>query len=87
MHESVRFASTCPKCQVQQPQQGFSRAALRRLFNGGWPIEAYCEGCDEFWVISPKERVVLAFGLRSDNECGAADSCDDLVLREGRLGR
>ena len=63
MHESIPFTSTCPKCQVQQSQRGFSRAALGRLLNGGHPIEAYCVTCDEFWAISPRERAVLAVGL------------------------
>ena len=65
MHGSVPFTSTCPKCQLQQAQQGFSRAALGRLLKGGYPIEGYCEGCDEFWPISPAERVALAIDLGS----------------------
>lgn len=63
MHGSVPFESTCPKCHLQQVQQGFSRAALGRLLKGGYPIEGYCEGCDEFWPISPAERVALAIDL------------------------
>jgi hypothetical protein len=64
-HGSVPFTSTCPKCNLQQAQQGFSRAALGRLLKGGYPIEGYCEGCDEFWPISPAERVALAIELGS----------------------
>lgn len=64
-HGSVSFKSTCPKCNLQQVQQGFSRAALGRLFKGGYPIEGYCESCDEFWPISPAERVALALELGS----------------------
>jgi hypothetical protein len=60
---SVPFTSTCPKCSLQQVQQGFSRAALGRLLKGGYPIEGYCESCDEFWPISPTERVALAIEL------------------------
>lgn len=63
IHGSVPFTSTCPKCQVQQVQQGFSRAALGRLLKGGYPIEGYCTGCDDFWPISPAERVALAIDL------------------------
>jgi len=64
MHQPVPFTSVCPKCGVPQPQRGFSRAALGRLLNGGYPIEAYCVACDEFWAISPAERVALAAGTR-----------------------
>ena len=63
--ESIPFASMCPKCLGQQPQRGFSRAALGELLNGGHPIEAYCVTCDEFWAISLSERVALAEGLSS----------------------
>lgn len=66
MHESIPFTSTCPKCQAQQAQRGFSLAALGRLLNGGHPIEAYCVTCDEFWAISPRERAALASGLGGD---------------------
>jgi hypothetical protein len=65
IHGSVPFTSTCPKCQLQQVQQGFSRAALGRLLKGGYPIEGYCAGCDDFWPISPAERVALAIDLGS----------------------
>jgi len=34
-------------------------ADLVRLLNGGYPIEAYCVSCDEFWPISVRERVAL----------------------------
>ena len=40
MHLSVHFVSICPKCNHQQPQGGYSRAALGRLLSGGYPIEA-----------------------------------------------
>jgi hypothetical protein len=66
MHESIPFTSTCPKCQVQQTQRGFSRAALGRLLHSGHPIEAYCMTCDEFWVISARERAALVAGLAGD---------------------
>ena len=64
-HGSVPFTSTCPKCHLQQEQQGFSRAALGRLLKGGYPIEGYCESCDDVWSISPAERVALAIELGS----------------------
>jgi hypothetical protein len=61
----VPFTSTCPKCHLQQAQQGFSRAALGRLLKGGYPIEGYCASCGEFWPIGPAERVALAIELGS----------------------
>ena len=63
MHLSVHFASICPKCHRQQPQGGYSRAALGRLLNGGYPIEAYCVTCDEFWLINATERIAVAAEL------------------------
>jgi len=66
MHESIPFTSTCPKCRVHQAQRGFSLAALGRLLNNGHPIEAYCVTCDEFWIISARERAALAAGLDGD---------------------
>jgi hypothetical protein len=35
MHESNFFASSCPRCRRQQPQRGFSRAALLILLSAG----------------------------------------------------
>jgi hypothetical protein len=67
MHLIVHFLSICPKCNHEQPQGGYSRAALRRLLNGGCPIEAYCVTCDEFWLISTGERVAVAAELSSAN--------------------
>jgi hypothetical protein len=63
IHLSVHFVSICPKCNHQQPQGGYSRAALGRLLNGGYPIEAYCVTCDEFWLINTAERIAVAAEL------------------------
>jgi hypothetical protein len=63
MHEPIPFVSTCPGCTQRQPQRGFSRAAILRLLNGGYPIEAYCVMCDEFWSISLAERVAITMQL------------------------
>ena len=65
IHLSVHFVSICPKCNHEQPQGGYSRAALGRLLNGGYPIEAYCVTCDEFWLINTIERIVVATELSS----------------------
>ena len=63
MPEPIPFVSTCPVCRQRQPQRGFSRAAILRLLNGGYPIEAYCVPCDEFWSISLAERVAITMQL------------------------
>ena len=65
LRECIPFTSICPTCQAQQPQRGFSRAALGRLLSGGYPIEAYCVACDDFWTISLSERVAIAVTLAS----------------------
>jgi hypothetical protein len=54
------FISTCPWCAHEQPQLAYDRDSLMRLLNGGYPVEAYCDRCDEFWPISAKERAGLA---------------------------
>ena len=56
---SVPFESMCPKCGEVQPQRGFDRSSLLRLLSSGYPVEAYCTTCDEFWPITAKERAVL----------------------------
>jgi len=66
MIESVPFTSLCPKCKHAQSQSGFSRAELRRLFDRGHPIEAYCVVCDDFWAISVRERLELAKAIAVD---------------------
>ena len=56
---NVPFESICPKCAQMRPQRGFDRNSLLRLLSSGYPVEAYCESCDEFWSISAKERAEL----------------------------
>ena len=55
----VGFRSVCPKCAEMRPQRGYDRNSLLRLLNGGYPVEAYCVACDEYWPTSIKERVAL----------------------------
>jgi hypothetical protein len=55
----IPFLSPCPKCAQVRLQRGYDRASLVRLFNQGYPVEAYCETCDEFWSVSAKERAAL----------------------------
>ena len=55
----VGFRSMCPKCAQMRPQRGYDRNSLLRLLNGGYPVEAYCVACEEYWPISIKERAAL----------------------------
>jgi hypothetical protein len=55
----VPFVSMCPTCAQMRPQPGYDRNSLLRLLGGGYPLEAYCSMCDEFWSISAKERATL----------------------------
>lgn len=59
MVQIIVFASTCPTCQREQPQDGYSVESLQRLLRGGYPIEAYCTDCNEFWSISLRKRIEL----------------------------
>jgi hypothetical protein len=59
VQESMRFTAVCPRCRRQQPQQGFSRAALLRLLDDDLDIQAYCAPCRNFWPISDEERLLL----------------------------
>ena len=61
---SIPFTSTCPKCRVQRSQRGQS-FALQRLLDGGQPIEAFCEFCNEYWPIYPRERAEIAKDIAS----------------------
>jgi len=56
---SIPFASMCPKCAQVRPQRGYDSNSLLRLLNRGYPVEAHCAICDEFWSISLKERAAL----------------------------
>lgn len=63
MHESILCVSTCPRCNLPQPQRRFIRVALERLLKRGHPIEGYCLVCDEFWSGSPQESAAIAKAL------------------------
>jgi len=67
-HGPIPFTSTCPRCARERPQRGFPRTALGRLLDKGYPIEAYCVMCDQFWPISPRERAMLRGALSRSNE-------------------
>jgi hypothetical protein len=55
----VPFVSMCPACGQMRPQPGYDHNSLLRLLRGGYPVEAYCSMCDDFWSISAKERATL----------------------------
>jgi hypothetical protein len=74
MTQAIVFVSTCPSCRREQPQDAFSVADLLRLLNGGYPIEAYCVPCDEFWPIGLKERVELGEAVTA--------ACEGTYLRD-----
>jgi hypothetical protein len=59
LFDSLPFMSLCPKCKDVRSQLGYSLRALLRLLNGNHPVEAYCVICNEYWPISPQERVRL----------------------------
>jgi hypothetical protein len=68
MHGPIPFTSTCPRCTREQHQRGLSHAALRGLLDKGYPIQAYCVMCDQFWPISARERAMLRGALPRPNE-------------------
>jgi hypothetical protein len=57
--QGFAFVATCPSCKRAQLQNAFTRAALVRLLNGGYPVEGYCTACDEFWIVSIQKRVEI----------------------------
>lgn len=71
MNEAIVFASICPICKGEQVQQRFNVASLHRLINAGHPIEAYCEACDEYWLIDLQQRVELGEVVRFWRNVGA----------------
>ena len=64
MSQSIAFASMCPNCKRAQPQE-FTTVSLALLLKGGYPIEAYCMRCEEFWSINDQQRNELVEALAS----------------------
>lgn len=62
-YDSVPFTATCPKCQQQVLQHGYSRIVLFGFLDMLHPIDAYCPGCDELWPISAEERHAIGASL------------------------
>jgi hypothetical protein len=58
--ERISFTSKCSKCAQVRHQRGYDRGSLQRLLNRGYPVEAYCPACDQYWQVSLKERTALA---------------------------
>ena len=71
MNEAIVFASMCPVCKDEQVQYRFSVASLHRLLKAGHPVEAYCETCDEYWLIGVQQRVELGEIVRFWRNVGA----------------
>jgi hypothetical protein len=63
------FMSPCPRCAQVRLQRGYDRASLLMLFNHGYPVEAYCERCDEFWSVNAKECAALVAAAISGGGC------------------
>jgi len=63
MSRMIAFASICASCGREQPQSTFTVAGILRQLNGGYPIEAYCTACEEFWPIDLQKRVELTEAL------------------------
>jgi len=59
----LHFVSICPNCTEGRLQRGYTRRALANLINRGYQIEAYCVGCDEFWLINARERQAIVATL------------------------
>ena len=70
MSQAIAFAATCPQCKREQLQDGFTVADLMRLLYVGYPVEAYCAFCCEFWTVSLQKRVELGEVVAA--ACGAA---------------
>jgi len=60
----VALVSECPRCRHERAQW-YTPGALGRLLGGGYPVEAYCETCDEYWRVTPHERAGLAANLQA----------------------
>jgi len=75
MGQAFAFVATCPTCGHTQLQNGFTRPDLERLISGGYPIEAYCRICDEFWTVGIQKRVEIIEAVcgRSRRESALAD--------------
>ena len=70
MSARIVFAATCPRCKHEQLQTAYTVADLMRLLYGGYPVEAYCAVCEDFWPVAVQKRVEL--GEMVAAACGVA---------------
>jgi len=59
MGQALTFKAICPTCGREELQNAFTFAALERLIDGCYPIEAYCAACDDFWTLNVQKRVEI----------------------------
>jgi hypothetical protein len=59
MGQVLTFVAICPTCGREELQNTFTCAALERLIDGCYPIDAYCAVCDEFWTVNIRKRVEI----------------------------
>jgi hypothetical protein len=59
MRQALAFVAICPTCGRDELQDAFTCAALERLIDGCYPIEAYCTVCDQFWTVNIQKRVEI----------------------------
>ena len=83
MGEAFVFVATCPTCGREERQNAFTRAALERLLNGGYPIEAYCSVCDEFWTVGIQKRVEIIEAVANNRAAGYSEGKG--TLRGGKV--
>ena len=83
MSLAIDFSGTCPHCKREQLQEGYTLADLMRLLYGGYPIEAYCALCDEFWIVSIQKRVELGEFVAA--ACAATSSLTPHTGVDGQL--
>ena len=55
----IVFLATCPRCQCEQLQHGFTAADLMGLLYSGYPVQAYCVFCERTWPVGLQKRVEL----------------------------
>jgi hypothetical protein len=70
MSTKIVFAATCPHCKHEQLQTAYTVSDLMRLLYGGYPVEAYCVVCEDFWPVNVQKRVEL--GEMVAAACGVA---------------
>jgi hypothetical protein len=68
---AIVFLATCPQCQREQLQRGFTAADLMGLLYSGYPVQAYCVFCEASWPVGLQKRVEL--GEMVAAVCGLRD--------------